>query len=75
MDVGYKTCGIEVPAGAEETLACFNCDCDSPNSIVEAVRQGWTDIEFWDGHSAYFIGVCPSCRDAAHELAVVANSE
>lgn len=43
-------------------LACAHCDADSPETLAEAIQQGWIDIERHDGFSWNFLGICPSCR-------------
>ena len=44
------------------TLSCFDCDCESPESYDEAVRTGWTLIQFTpDGVAENYLGLCPVC--------------
>lgn len=56
---------------AEFTIACLDCDCDSPyinreasnlENYVYALTLGWAEIEFDDGTSWWFLGVCPDCQ-------------
>ena len=44
------------------TLSCYGCDCDSPQSYEEAIRDGWTLIQFTpDGVAENYLGLCPEC--------------
>ena len=43
-------------------LACALCDVDSPDTFEEAIQQGWVDIQFDDGRSWNYLGICPTCR-------------
>jgi hypothetical protein len=45
------------------SLACTECDADSPATFDEAVQHGWTRICFEDGFGYYFLGLCPDCRE------------
>lgn len=50
-------------------IACVECDCDSPDSYVEAIGAGWTHICYApDGFSANFYGYCPLHRLTELEL-------
>lgn len=60
------------------TLSCYACDCDSPQSYDEAVRSGWTLIQFTpDGLCENYLGLCPECGVAwsAPGVSGSANSE
>ena len=51
------------PQQAVFTLSCSDCDVDSPETLDEAVRSGWTRIRFVpESPSENFLGVCPACR-------------
>lgn len=44
-------------------VACYECDCDSPDSYEQAIAEGWTEIEYApDGFSSNFYGYCPEHR-------------
>ena len=39
------------------SLSCIECDADSPDSYEDAVKDGWTRIEFHpEGLSEKFLG-------------------
>lgn len=48
--------------GIPQSIACTGCDCDSPDSLEEAIRKGWKDLTYDDGSGWYYLGVCPDCR-------------
>jgi hypothetical protein len=51
---------LDVPADVPFSLACCDCDCDSPDSLEEALAAGWTDIQYDPGGSSWnFLGMCP----------------
>ena len=42
------------------SISCYECDCDSPESLEQAIAEGWTNIQFTpDGFSENFLGFCP----------------
>ncbi len=42
-------------------VACYECDCDSPDSYEQAMAEGWTQIEYApEGFSSNFFGYCPA---------------
>ena len=45
-----------------ESLACAECDIDSPPSLAVAIQQGWTRIQADDALGHNFLGICPCCR-------------
>lgn len=52
-----------IPRGVPFSLACCECDVESPDSYQEAVDDGWTDIRFVPQSLAEnFIGLCPRCQ-------------
>lgn len=46
----------------EFSLACVNCDCDSPDSHADAVASGWSEIEYDDGPGWNYLGMCSGCQ-------------
>lgn len=49
-----------IPERVPFSLSCCECDSASPDSFVEAMSEGWTDIEFYpDGLAENFLGLCP----------------
>ena len=53
-----------------ETLACAECDCDSPDSLAAALQDGWTELSRDDGPRWNYLGLCPKCVE--REIAEVA---
>jgi len=52
-----------IPQDVPFTLSCIECDGDSPDTYKDAVRDGWTQIEYFPkGYSENFLGLCPGCR-------------
>jgi len=52
-----------IPRDVPFSLSCTECDCDSPDSYEEAIRDGWTEIVYYpEGSSENFLGLCPDCR-------------
>src|SRR5438105_12453523 len=46
-----------------ETLCCYECDTDSPSSLVQALHDGWIDIACAEeAHGTNFVGWCPACQ-------------
>jgi hypothetical protein len=43
------------------SLVCACCSTDFPDEYADAVKEGWEDIQFDDGDSGWFLGVCPGC--------------
>lgn len=56
--VEKNTRADEVP----ETIACARCDADSPESLVAAIRQGWTELCRDVGPGWNYLGVCPESQ-------------
>lgn len=54
----------DLPADIPFTLACAQCDVDSPENYEDAIQQGWTRIQYDDGPGWNFLGICPDCRPA-----------
>lgn len=60
---------IRVP-GVPESIACTYCDCDSPESLEEAAKAGWSELIRDDGIGWNYLGICPECQaDEARLLA------
>lgn len=53
----------DLPVGVPFSLTCARCDCDAPDTYMQAVLEGWTNI-FYDptGPSWNFVGDCPECE-------------
>ena len=51
------------PNDIPETIACAQCDVDSPPSLAAALQQGWTDLCRDDGAGWNYLGVCPDCQE------------
>ena len=50
----------ERPIDVPFSLSCVFCDCDSPDSLEEALAAGWTSIQYTpDGLAENFLGYCP----------------
>lgn len=50
----------QLPIDVPFSLSCVDCDCDSPDSLEEALAAGWTDIQYTpDGLAENFLGYCP----------------
>jgi hypothetical protein len=48
--------------GVEESLACFECDVDSPPSLAAAIQAGWESLQAdFDGLGWNYLGLCPEC--------------
>lgn len=54
--------------GVPLSLACTECDIDSPSSLAEAAVGGWRRIVYDDGCWWNFLGICGECCGA--ELSV-----
>jgi hypothetical protein len=51
---------LQLVPGVPFSLACCMCDCDSPDTLEEAMAAGWTDIQFDpQGLSWNYLGSCP----------------
>ena len=61
--VEAKQAALQIP----ETLACANCDVDSPSSLAAALQEGWTRLCRDDGSGWNYLGVCPSCQEEERE--------
>lgn len=45
-----------------ESLTCNECGNDGPDTLAEAIAEGWKSIEHRpDGLSWNFLGTCPCC--------------
>jgi len=51
------------PESVPETIACVDCDADSPDSLAAALEQGWTRLQRDDGTGWNYLGVCPECQE------------
>lgn len=60
---GAKLAAINKP----ETIACTDCDAESPDSLAVALAQGWTELAPDDGAGWNYLGLCPDCRAAMFE--------
>ena len=65
---------VAIPTQEEtvaETVACAFCDADSPDSLADALKEGWTRLQVDDGLGHNYLGVCPACHEqqAAEEQA------
>lgn len=50
----------EIPKDVPFSISCYECDCDSPETLEQAIAEGWTNIRFTpDGFSENFLGFCP----------------
>src|SRR5438046_1263665 len=55
------------PDTIAETLCCYECDADSPDSLAQALHDGWIDLSCADPpHTVNYVGWCPGCQ-RAHE--------
>lgn len=57
----FTGCGREV---VEETLACYECDTESPPSLAQALVDGWIDLQLAAAADVgvNFAGWCPACQ-------------
>lgn len=59
-----------------ESLACSECDADSPPSLAAALQEGWSDLIRDDGPMWNYLGICPACQaELIHEEPVVQESK
>jgi hypothetical protein len=50
----------ELPRDVPFSISCYECDIDSPESLDQALAEGWTDIQYTpDGLAENFLGFCP----------------
>jgi hypothetical protein len=50
----------ELPIDVPFSLSCCECDCDSPDTLEDALASGWTSIQYTpDGLAENFLGYCP----------------
>lgn len=50
----------EIPDEMPFSISCAACDCDSPDSLEEALAAGWTNIQPTpDGLAENYLGYCP----------------
>jgi hypothetical protein len=62
----------ETSESIAESISCTECDIDSPNSLAEALREGWTELRYEPSGSHWnFLGCCPSCTKNEPAEAVV----
>lgn len=53
-----------IAAGVPFSLECWQCDAgNAPDTLEEAISQGWRNIQRDDNDSWNFLGTCPSCED------------
>lgn len=45
---------------APELLTCQTCDAEE-DSIADALKNGWTDIDYSEGPNWDYLGTCPDC--------------
>ncbi len=49
-----------IPDGVPFSLSCYECDVGAPDTWEEAIREGWTEIEFRpESVAENFLGACP----------------
>lgn len=54
-----------LPRDVPFSISCYECDCDTPDSLDEALAAGWTAIEYTpDGLAENFLGFCPEHGDS-----------
>lgn len=54
---------LDLPRDVPVSISCYECDCDSPDSMEEALAAGWTEIIFTpDGIIENYLGYCPEHR-------------
>ncbi|MCY2963317.1 MAG: hypothetical protein NT069_06635 [Planctomycetota bacterium] len=54
---------LDLPRDVPFSISCYECDCDSPDSMEEAIAAGWTEIIFTpDGILENYLGYCPEHR-------------
>ncbi len=52
----------KIEDGVPFSLSCFECDAgDGVTGLIDAQHQGWTDLQYDDGMSWNFLGMCPEC--------------
>jgi hypothetical protein len=61
--IGKNAHADEIP----ETIACARCDVNSPESLADALQEGWTNLCRDDGSGWNYLGICPECL--AQEIA------
>lgn len=50
----------DIPTDVPFSISCYECDCGSPESLEQAIAEGWTSIQFTpEGCSENFLGFCP----------------
>ena len=50
----------DLPRDVPFSISCFECSCDSPDSLEEAAALGWVEIMFYpEGLGENFMGYCP----------------
>lgn len=49
-----------LPRDVPFSISCYECDCDSPDSLDQALQEGWTRVQYTpDGLAENFLGYCP----------------
>jgi len=46
-----------------ETIACSQCNIDSPDSLAAALQEAWINLQRRDGEGRNYVGLCPSCQE------------
>jgi hypothetical protein len=58
----------DLPRDVPFSISCYECDCDSPESLEEALKAGWTKIQYTpDGLAENFLGFCPEHSEPSDE--------
>jgi hypothetical protein len=58
-----------IPRDVPFSLSCTECDGDSPDNYEDAIRDGWTEIQYSpEGSSENFLGLCPDCRQKEERM-------
>ena len=60
---GAKLAALNKP----ESIACTDCDADSPDSLAVALHEGWTELTPDNGVGWNYLGLCPDCLKKDYE--------
>jgi hypothetical protein len=67
-DVRFNVSVVVTDHGREamdESLCCYECNVDSPDSLAQALHDGWIDLSRADQeYSANYVGWCPGCQQS-----------
>jgi hypothetical protein len=58
-----------------ESIACMECDLDSPGSLATALQAGWINLQPDDGPGWNYLGLCPDCRKHQDEATLESKSK